>query len=103
MTHFECRGQGWQHFVSEGWGECRRLVEVADDQLASRQIDVYDGGQVLVYDRRHARDRYGMLIGRRFSRKPKWKKGFSGLRLLSAAEFDAAWRAMATKAVQRAD
>ena len=91
--HFECTAAGWQHFRSEDWGACRRLIEVSDDQWASRQIDFYGGGQVLVYDRGRRRDEWGMLIGLRFSQKEKWQKHFDDVRQLSASEFDRAWRA----------
>ena len=88
---FACSGEGWQHYVSEAWGPCTRLIEVGDDQLATRQVEIYRSGQVLVYDRACARDRYGLLIGLRFSRKDKWRKFFSDVRLLSEAEFEKAW------------
>ena len=91
--HFECIGHGWQHFLSGEWGRCRRTIEVLDDQFAGRQIDRYDAGQVLIYDQSYPRDDNGMLIGLRFSRKPKWMKFFKEVRMLTAAEFDRAWSA----------
>ncbi|MBL8726455.1 MAG: hypothetical protein JNK49_20600 [Planctomycetes bacterium] len=102
MFHFEYTGQGWQHFVSEAWGECRRLIEVSDDQAASRQIDIYHNGLILTYDRSKPRDAYGMLIGLRFSLKSKWKSHFPDPRFLSLSDFDEVWRAASSKAVQQA-
>lgn len=87
---FEYVDQGWQHCVSEGWGRCRRWVEVLG-QEAHRQIDFYDNGCVLKYDREHERDEYGHLIGLRFSWKAKWKRGFGHVREMSSAEFERAW------------
>jgi hypothetical protein len=71
-------------------------VEVQDDQSAARQIDLYDNGLVLKYDRDHARDKYGMLIGYRFSRKQKWRKPFLSVRMMSQLEFDREWNCTAT-------
>jgi hypothetical protein len=92
MMHFEYEGAGWQHHVSYGWGPCRRMVEVLDDQMAARQIDLYANGCVLRYDRNHARDEFGILIGRKFSRKDKWRKSFKRVRMLSQSEFNDAWK-----------
>ena len=38
-------------------------MEVGDDQLAVRQVDVFESSRVLRYDRDHKCDDYGMLIG----------------------------------------
>ena len=93
MTHrFACRAEGWQHFRSAGWGPCRRSIEVGDDQLATRQIDLYDCGEVRTYDRTRARDEDGMLIGLRFSLKPKWRAHFTDVEELTEAEFEREWR-----------
>jgi hypothetical protein len=96
MMYFEYRGAGSQHHIGYAWGPCRRLVEVHDDQSAVRQIDLYDNGLVLKYDRDHARDEYGMLIGFRFSRKQKWRKGFPSVRMMSKMEFDRVWNRTST-------
>jgi len=91
VFYFEYSGQGWQHHVSETWGPCRRLVEVHDDQMANRQIDFYENGWVLKYQRGKARDQYGILIGCKFSKKYKWRKSFRNVRIISQAEFDSTW------------
>ncbi len=101
VIHFECSADGWQHFESESWGPCRRMIEVLDDQMASRQIEVYRDGRVLVYDRAHPQDRYGMLIGLRFSRQDKWRVFFTDVRLIQKSGFDEAWRVFSAKAVQQ--
>ncbi len=92
MFCFEYTGSGWQHHQSVEWGQCRRLVEVHDDMLASRQVEFYKNGRVLKYDRNHSRDAYGHLIGLRFSKKDKWRKTFDNVELMSAADFDRVWR-----------
>jgi hypothetical protein len=90
--YFEYVGSGWQHHVSQDWGSCRRFVEVLHDQLAARQIDLYENGFVLKYDRLNNRDEFGILIGLKFSRKDKWRKSFKGIEVVSQSEFDALWR-----------
>ncbi|MFT7667771.1 MAG: hypothetical protein ACI8X5_000455 [Planctomycetota bacterium] len=101
--HFECSGDGWQHHESEGWGECQRFIEVLDDQRANRQIEVYRGGQVLVYDRMREMDRYGRLVGLRFSRKDKWRVHFSDVSEMSLADFEKVCRRFAGRALQQTD
>ncbi|MCA8970993.1 MAG: hypothetical protein KDC95_14470 [Planctomycetes bacterium] len=96
---FECRADGWQQYESESWGACRRWIEVLEDQKAARQIDRYECGRVLVYDRAHARDRFGMLIGLMFSKKAKWQNFFAEVSLADAATFEKAWR----RALREAD
>ncbi len=76
---------------SETCGECVRYVEVLDDQLANRQIEVYRNGMILKYDRGFESDEFGRLIGTRLSRKPKWQKLFKGVVVLQKHEFDLAW------------
>jgi hypothetical protein len=75
------------------WGDFTRYLEVGDNQFALRQVDVFENGKVLRYDPSHWCDDYGMLIGLRFSRKPKWAVFFPGAELISAAEFEKVWRA----------
>jgi hypothetical protein len=91
VIHFECSGMGWQHHLSCDWGRCRRLIEVLEDQLASRQIDFYENGNVLTYDRVHSRDEFGMLIACRFSKKDKWQKSFKGVHVMTPLEFEKEW------------
>lgn len=99
--YFCCAAQGWQHFASADWGDCRRYIEVGRDQLDIRQIEVYRNGQVLLYDRQRARDDFGMLIGLRFSKKQKWQALFSDVELLGAAEFERLWKVYSGKSRQK--
>jgi len=55
-------------------------------------VDFFENGNVLRYDRQHTWDDYGMLIGVRFSRKPKWAKFFPGAEMISEDDFERAWR-----------
>ncbi len=79
-------------FLASEWGEFVRYMEVADNQYAVRQIEVFDNGNVLRYDRAHWCDDFGQLLGLRFSRKPKWAVFFPGAESICAAEFERVWR-----------
>ena len=74
------------------WGEWTVYIEVANDQLAVRQINRFKNGNILCYDHDHRRDEFGYLTGLRFSRKPKWRKFYSNAEIISAAEFAAEWK-----------
>ena len=93
MHHFKAPGFVIQNdFVANVWGEFTRYVEVGDDRYVTRQIEIFDNGRVLRYDRDHWCDDFGMLICCLFSRKPKWAKFFPGAEVLSAVEFEKVWR-----------
>jgi hypothetical protein len=77
---------------ASSWGGLTRYLEVADDQFAARQVEVFDNGNVLRYDRAHWCDAFGPLLGRRFSRKPKWAASFPGSVAIEAAEFERVWQ-----------
>jgi hypothetical protein len=81
-----------QGSLAADWGGISRYVEVGDDQWAVRQVDVFDNGNVLRYDRSHRRDAYSMLLGLRFSRKPKWVVFFPGAEDISRDDFEKVWR-----------
>src|SRR5262249_39240899 len=74
------------------WGSFVIHVEVLDDQRAARQICVFGQGRILRYDRNHWCDDFGMLLGLRFSRKPKWQLFFPGAVSMASTEFEDAWR-----------
>ncbi len=74
------------------WGVWTVYIEVADDQLAVRQIDRFKNGNLLCYDRDYRRDEFGYLVGLRFSRKPKWRKFYPNTEIISASGFDAEWK-----------
>jgi hypothetical protein len=82
-----------QDFASSARGAFTRYVEVSEDQYAVRQVEVFDGGNVLRYDRSHWCDDYGMLLGLRFSHKPKWAAFFPDAELIDAKEFGRIWQA----------
>jgi hypothetical protein len=90
MFYFKARGR----FLVKGspaaeWGRSVSYIEVADDQQASRQVNVFQNGNVLHHDRSRRRDAFGHLTGLQFSRQPKWRHFFPGAEILTASEFEA--------------
>ncbi len=85
-------GKFYQRHDDTNWGRITQYREVAEDQFALRQVDVYENGNVLRYNRSHRRDANGSLIGSGFSRKPKWAVDFPGAEMISAGEFEKVWR-----------
>ena len=94
MFYFKAPGRCIQQdFFAAEWGAFVRYVEVADDQCAMRQVEIFDNGNILRYDREHWCDDFAMLLRLRFSRKPKWAVHFPGAEEITAAEFEKVWRA----------
>jgi hypothetical protein len=94
MLYFKAQGRGRrQDSLAAEWGGYLVCVEVAEDQYAVRQVELFDNSNVLRYDRTHWCDDFGRLLGLRFSRKPKWTAHFSGAELIEVAEFESVWRA----------
>jgi len=79
--------------LAAAWGECVRYLEIADDRYAARQIEVFDQGRVLRYDRSHWCDHFGQLFGCLFSHKEKAITGRVEAEIIEEQEFERAWRA----------
>jgi hypothetical protein len=92
MPRFKAPGR-WlrRDSAAAEWGDFVRFLEIADDQFAIRQVDVFEN--VIRYDRAHWCDDFGQLLGMRFSRKPKWSFSFPGVQLIELADFGRVWRA----------
>ena len=56
VTRLSPSGIFYQSFDDTDWGRIIQYREVADDQFAVRQVDVYENGNVLRYDRSHRSD-----------------------------------------------
>jgi hypothetical protein len=62
MTHyFRRRWDDTRGDEHTAWGCSEWLFETDDEFQPVRQIELYDGGQVLFYDQEHMEDEYGGL------------------------------------------
>src|SRR5215210_5101555 len=81
----ECRGDEY-----DSWG-CSIYYFEADDQLNPvRQMEVYENGNVLKYDRNHVKDRYGGLSQCRLDLEGE--EGFEPFEI-TGEEFETSWDA----------
>jgi hypothetical protein len=69
----------------DAWGTSTYFMEIGIDLYASRQIEVYENGNVLTYDSNHLADNFGMLCDQRLS------DGNLEEFEISKAEFDQVW------------
>lgn len=77
-------------FLSDEWGSLWIYLEL-DGQWVSRQVNVYDSGQILRYDRAHWCDEFGHMLVGRFSLKPK--AAGPDAEFITASIFEQQWRA----------
>jgi len=73
----------------DSWGESWWLFETDDDFRPQRQMEIYDGGQVLRYHPEHIEDAYGQL-----SEVPLDPAEFEPFRI-SREEFERLWSSSA--------
>jgi hypothetical protein len=73
--------------ASDGWGSFTCFIEI-DDQYATRQVNQYENGIVVRYNRVHWCDDFGMMFVGRFSRKDKAGRNMTPL---TATDFDRIW------------
>ena len=74
--------------LSSEWGGFEFSIEI-DDQHVTRQVNQYDNGTILRYDRGHWCDRFGFMFVGKFSRK---QKAGHYMEPLSRDEFERVWR-----------
>jgi hypothetical protein len=74
------------------WGLFTRYLEVGEDLFATRQVDVYESGDVLSYDRSHWVDEFGMLADAPLNRNRKHGPWGSWVEI-GEAEFEEVWKA----------
>ena len=70
------------------WGAATYFFETNNDLTASRQIEVYDAGQRLLYDAAHSEDEHGFLDDGRIFPEDEWPELFE----ITAREFEAEWK-----------
>ena len=70
------------------WGQATYFFETDNALIASRQVEVYDGGQRLCYDRSHREDEHGFLSDAPVFDDDEWPDLFE----ITAREFETEWR-----------
>jgi hypothetical protein len=71
------------------WGKFTRYLEIGADRYATRQVDRFENGYALRYDREHYIDEFGTLADLRYS--SKWKRWWPNSQLIDAATFERVW------------
>lgn len=79
------------------WGGFVRYLELGDDFFALRQVDEYENGYLLWYDRGRWEDQFGALAEFRF--ETAWIKNWGQPTVIAREEFEAKWH-QATHAEQ---
>ncbi|REJ89920.1 MAG: hypothetical protein DWQ34_18375 [Planctomycetota bacterium] len=74
--------------AGDEWGAFTVYLEI-DDQHVTRQINEYEQGQLLRYDRSHWCDDFGYMFIGKFSRKQKATRGYE---VIDVVEFNKKWR-----------
>ncbi|OUL34153.1 hypothetical protein BV372_14445 [Nostoc sp. T09] len=69
----------------EHWGTSTYFMEVGHDLYAVRQIEIYENGNILSYDRSHLTDDYGMLCDKQFNEEDLLEFA------ITKAEFEQIW------------
>lgn len=81
----------WSWDVSLGgdydaWGCSTYFMEIDSNLYACRQIEIYENGNILFYDKSHVYDEYGMLCDKKIDDKNI--EEFA----ISEAEFEQIWQ-----------
>jgi hypothetical protein len=73
------------------WGAFCRYGQIAEDLYISRQVDVFENGFALSYDRNYWCDDFGMLGGLRFCRR-QWEEAWGPLIEIDRPTFEQLWQ-----------
>ena len=72
------------------WGTFVRMLEIADDGFAIRQVDVFVNGCVLMYDRELWSDEESMLADRAYNPE-QWPEIWERHQEINAQQFEVEW------------
>jgi len=76
---------------SAEWGKFIRYIEFADDGFALRQVDEYENGYLVRYDRKYWNDHFGALADFRYGKT--WVKHWREPHIITREEFQLKWDA----------
>jgi len=62
LYYFKVHGSSERDDLVGEWGDCTWFEEVDDRLQTRRQLEVYENGNVLMYDEEHFKDQYGCLM-----------------------------------------
>src|SRR5438876_495233 len=71
------------------WGKFTRYLEIGVDRHATRQVDWFENGYALRYNREHYIDEFGTLADLRYS--SKWKRWWPNSELIDPSTFERIW------------
>jgi hypothetical protein len=89
----------WEQAIDQGplmpgpiaeWGKFSRYTEIGDDDYAVRQVDEFESGKLLRYDRSHWTDKFGMLADATLPKVPRKKSPWKVV-TITANEFEQIW------------
>jgi hypothetical protein len=93
IYHEKARCQGPELLEpAASWGRYTCYAEIGEDLRLVRQVNVYENGSMLSYDRRHWVDEFGMLGDARINRNRKQGR-WGQSEEITAAEFESVWKA----------
>jgi hypothetical protein len=75
---------------ANSWGTFTRYLAIGDDQFAVREVDLFENGYGLVYDREQWSDEFGGLADARFDEN--WLKLWGEPDRIEQADFEHAWQ-----------
>jgi hypothetical protein len=71
------------------WGTFTRYLEIGSDRYVTRQVDWFENGYALRYDREHYVDEFGMLGNLRYT--GRWKRWWPQSESIEAGAFERIW------------
>lgn len=77
------------YYESHRWGMVVFYMAFEDDRFAGRQVDAYENGYLVRYDRLHWQDQFGSLADFRFGKL--WIKHWGQPLVITEQEFEIKW------------
>lgn len=88
MKHYRFNWDEFRGGEEDHWGKSLWYIEVDNEGWLTRQLEIYENGQVLKYDEDKIEDEYGMLGDQKMTKE---ELGEFGAKLISLEEFNLRW------------